>query len=242
VLEEFTLDETVVLARDTYGVLGQSPISLPNNVKLKRYRQEFRTRFCEGLLARRILVAEGATEATSFPVACRRLAEINSEIYSSLEALGICTIDAGADTNIPDLAKLYRGLGKRIFAICDKQTDDQKLLIEGQVDTLFMHDEKGFEDLVVKNTTIDALKRFTNLIVWPQHLREKFPKPEDHPQEALKEYFRWRKADWGVAEFLAQCREDEIPHWLRECCRSLKAICEPKENDTAGAGDGTDKA
>jgi putative ATP-dependent endonuclease of OLD family len=68
VLEEFAIEETVVLARDRDGMLGRQAIELPDNVKLKRYRQEFRTRFCEGLLTRRILVAEGATEASAFPV------------------------------------------------------------------------------------------------------------------------------------------------------------------------------
>ncbi|MYC30344.1 MAG: AAA family ATPase, partial [Chloroflexi bacterium] len=58
VLEEFATDETVVLGRDTSGILALKSIALPDNVKLKRYRQEFRTRFCEGLLARRGLVAE----------------------------------------------------------------------------------------------------------------------------------------------------------------------------------------
>ena len=78
VLEEFSLAETIVLARDAAGVLNQSPIALPNCVKPKRYRQEFRTRFCEGLLTRRILIAEGATEASAFSVVCQRLAELQA--------------------------------------------------------------------------------------------------------------------------------------------------------------------
>jgi len=236
VLEEFTLEETVVLARDAQGALRRSAITLPDSVKLKRYRQEFRTRFCEGLLTRRILVAEGATEAASFPVVCRRLAELKPATYSSLEALGICTIDAGGETNISDLAKLYRDLGKRTLAICDKQTDEEKALIEAQVDTLFMHDEKGFEDLVLKNTTEDALKRFTKLIVWPQHLQQKYPDPEAQAQAALSDYFCGKKADWGVSDFLAQCTEDEIPEWLRDTCLSLKAICEPVHVGDADGG------
>lgn len=61
VLEEFKLHETVILSRDNEGVLGQEQISLPGSIKHKRYRQEFRTRFCEGLLSRRVLIAEGAT-------------------------------------------------------------------------------------------------------------------------------------------------------------------------------------
>jgi putative ATP-dependent endonuclease of OLD family len=44
---------------------------------------------------------------------------------------------------------------------------------------------------------------------------------------ALKEYFGWSKGNWGIAEFLAQCAENEIPPWLRETCAALKALCDP---------------
>jgi len=227
VLEEFTPDETIVLARDSQGVLEQTFIVLPDSVKPKRYRQEFRTRFCEGLLARRILIAEGATEAQSIPVLCRRLAEINPSVYSSLEALGICTIDNGTDSQIVDLSSLYKNLGKQIFVICDKQTDENKILIEQSVNTLFMHSEKGFENLVLNNTSEVALKRFIGIVEWPQHLKGKYPNPADNAKEALKEYFCWQKAGWGMADFLAQCNEDEIPEWLKETHKSLRRICDP---------------
>lgn len=227
VLEEFSLDETVVLARDAECVLTQRTITLPDNVKLKRYRQEFRTRFCEGLLARRILVAEGATEASSFPVACRRLAELNPDTYSSLEALGVCVVDAGSETNIPGMAQLYRELGKQTFAICDRQEDENKELIEAQVDLLLMHGEKGVEDMVLKGTTEEALKRFTRLVDWPQHLAQKYPDPEAQAAAALSDYFTWSKGNWGVADFIAQCSEVEIPEWLREAVLQLKTACAP---------------
>lgn len=234
VLEEFALNETVVLARDAHGALGQSRITLPESVKSKRYRQEFRTRFCEGLLARRILVAEGATEAAAFPVVCQRLAELKPGVYSSLEALGICTIDAGGETNIPDMAKLYRDLGKQTFSICDKQSATQKALIEAEVEILLMHDENGFEDLVLKNTTDNALKRFAKLIEWPSHLTAKYPDPEAAAPVALREYFEWTKANWGIADFLVQCGEAEIPQWLRDACTALTVFCAPTPNVAAG--------
>src|SRR3546814_4801468 len=120
VLEEFALNETIVLGRDADGVLGQRAIALPDSVKPKRYRQELRTRFCEGLLARRILVAAGANEAAALPVVCRRLAALRPDTYSSLEELGICTIAAGSKNSIPDRAKLYRGNGKRAYDIREK--------------------------------------------------------------------------------------------------------------------------
>lgn len=225
VLEEFAVEETIVLGRDSEGILGRKHITLPDNVKLKRYRQEFRTRFCEGLLARRVLITEGATEASAFPVACRRLAELKPDTYSSLEALGICTVDAGSESSIPGMAQLYRGLGKHTFAVCDKQDDGTKALIEAQVELLLMHEESGFENLVLKGTIEEALKRFAKVIDWPPHLKVKHPDPESQAAAALADYFVWSKGSWGIADFLAQCSEAEIPEWLRQACLKLKKTC-----------------
>ena len=227
VLEEFKLDETVILSRSDDGTLTQAKVDLPGSVKHKRYRQEFRTRFCEGLLSRRVLIAEGATEAASFPVVARRLAELNPATYVSVEALGVCVIDAGTETQIADLAGLYKGLGKRTFALCDKQSDAARDAIEAQVERLFMHDEKGIENLVLKNTTQAALERFSGLFTWPPHLLAKYPDPKAQAIAALTDYFSWSKGNWGIAEFLAQCSESEIPAWLREMCITLKTLCDP---------------
>ena len=230
VLEEFSTDETIVLSRNDAGKLKQHPISLPSSVKPKRYRQEFRTRFCEGLLSRRILIAEGATEAASLPAVSRRLAEENNETYMSLEAMGICTIDAGSENNIPDLAKLYKELGKTVFAICDKQTEANQALIEAQVDVLYMHEEKGFEDLVLSSTSEEALKRYCrNVDDWPEKILHKYPRPEDAPKEALLPYFKKTKGEGTVSDLLVQCYESEIPEWLKKTCISLKFNCESKQ-------------
>ena len=227
VLEEFKLHETVILSRNNDGVLSQEQISLPGSIKHKRYRQEFRTRFCEGLLSRRVLIAEGATEATAFPVAARRLSELNPATYASVEALGICIIDAGTETQIADLAGLYKALGKRTFGLCDKQTEPAKVAIEAQVERLFMHEEKGIEDLILNNTTQGALERFSDVLDWPPHIIAKYADPKANLIAALKEYFSWAKGNWGIADFLGQCSEEEIPSWIREACVELKAILDP---------------
>ncbi len=249
VLEEFGLDETVVLSRAGDGQLAQASVSLPDSVKHKRYRQEFRTRFCEGLLSRRILIAEGAAEASAVPAVARRLAEIAPAKYSSLEALGICTIDAGTETQIADLGGLYRSLGKTVYGVCDQQTAADEAAIKAQVDELFMHTEKGFEDLVLKNTTTGALKRFADLVTWPPHLLTKYHNPKDDVAAALSDYFRWAKGNWGIADFLTQCTEDEIPQWLRDCCARLRELAQPvpkeapsAENDNSGDATETDAA
>lgn len=249
VLEEFELDETVVLHRDAAGLLTQQKITLPGSVKPKRYRQEFRTRFCEGLLARRVLVAEGATEAMSLPVAARRLAELNPSTYTALEALGICTIDAGAQSQVAPLAGLYRDLGKTTYGLCDKQAAATAADILTKVDVLFMHGEHGMEDLVLKNTTTAAMERFAKALDWPTHISAKFDWTKD-VVSALKEYFIWAKGQGGLADFLAQCTEPEFPEWIKDACKKLKAACEPPPleeeattpSDAApeGAVDGTD--
>lgn len=238
VLEEFALDETAILARNDDGVLSRRTIVLPDNVKLKRYRQEFRIRFCEGLLARRVLVTEGITEAAAFPVACRRLAQLKPEKYSSLEALGICTIDADGQTNIPGMGQLYKGLDKRVFGMCDKQGIGNKALIEAQVELLLMHDHTGFERMVLKGTTDEACTRFAKLVEWPPHLAKNYPNVEADARAALGEYFASTKGTGGIADFLAQCSEAEIPEWIRDACTSINKACAPAaEVDESGPTD-----
>ena len=232
VLEEFNLDEMVILSRDSGGHMTQATVDLPDSIKHKRYRQEFRTRFCEGLLSRRIVIAEGATEASAMPAAARRLSELNPKSYSSFEALGLCTIDAGTDSQIADIAKLYKKLGKQVFAVCDKQEPGQRRAIEAQVEKLFTHSEKGFEDLVIKNTTEEAIEEFIDILDWPSHLKEEYPDPKEEPESALYDYFKWSKGNWGIADFLSQCvYEKDVPEWIKDTCRKLKDLCQPTFDD-----------
>ncbi|AGA76727.1 ATP-dependent nuclease [Echinicola vietnamensis] len=226
VIEEFHLSQTIILSRDDRGILKQSEVKLPDGIKLKTYRQEFRQKFSEGLLARRIIIAEGHTETASLPAVARRLSELNPDKYSSLEALGVCIIDAGSESKITALAKLYGSLGKRVFALCDKQSNEAKKLIEDNVEKLFMHSEKGFENLVLKNTTIEAMERFCELIDWPSHIIEKHPEPKNDIEHALLKYFLWAKGNWGIADFLSQCKESEIPDWLCDVCIEIKDLYE----------------
>ena len=231
VLEEFDLEDTVILSRNATGEVDQATIELPSSVKLKRYRQEFRTRFCEGLLGRRVLLAEGATEAHAFPVAIRKLAELVPDEFTSLEALGVTVIDAGGERNIRDLGALYRGIGKTVFALCDKQEAATKTAIESKVDELFMHGKSGFESLVLQGTTRAALERFVATINWPPHLKGRFPEPENDPEAASAAYFEWSKGTGGLADFLAQCQLDEIPEWIKDVGRRLRAGCDPGSID-----------
>lgn len=88
-----------------------------------------------------------------------------------------------------------------------------------------MHQEKGFENMVLKNTTEGALERFAKMLDWPSHLKKKYSNPEIQAVNALPDYFAWTKGSWGIADFLMQCNEEEIPKWLRDSCLKLKEKC-----------------
>ncbi|MDZ7788113.1 MAG: AAA family ATPase [Halofilum sp. (in: g-proteobacteria)] len=241
VLEEFALSETAILSKPQPGKLVCATVQLPASVKHKRYRQQFRTRFCEALLARRVLLCEGKSEAEALPVVARRLAELDDSTYTPLEALGICSIDAGGETQIAELGGLYRGIGKTVFAVCDRQSDDAQKKIEGATDTFFMHPEDGVEDLVIKNTTEAAITRFLDTITLPPHLANKYPAPKNKAEIVVYEYLKTYKGEGALSDFLTQCNLDEIPEWFKETCVVLRKIVQPSDHDgncahTSGAG------
>ncbi|WP_406054104.1 AAA family ATPase [Streptomyces sp. NBC_01077] len=67
VIERFTPEQIVVLDRDSTGSMTSEDITFPAGFKLKRYLANQR-QFAEAVLARAVLVVEGATEAALFPI------------------------------------------------------------------------------------------------------------------------------------------------------------------------------
>jgi len=231
VLEEFSIEENIVLSNSN-NIVSQKTINLPHGIKQKMYKQNYRTRFCEGLLSRRVLIAEGFTEATAFPAACRRLEEIDRHKYSSLETLGITIIDAGGETKIPEIAELYKSIGKKVYVICDLQNNDNKLKIEKNVDFLMMHDEKGLENVVIKNVSDDIIERFINNINFSPETIIKYP----DPRKRLLHFFVKEKGNWGIADFIIELRtEDEFPQWIKNVVIELKRQCMSDEMPELGS-------
>lgn len=225
VIEEFTVEETVPLSRDAAGVLRQRKIVLPAAIKPKFYRQNFRTVFCEGLLSRRVLLAEGTTEAIAFPAVARKLAQIRPNEFQPLESIGVCTIDAGSESKIIAMAGLYRDLGKAVICTCDAQDAATTTSIEAALDLVLMHDESGFEKMVLAGTTEAAMRRYLDSITWPQALQQKFPNPKDDVPAATLTYLTKYKGEGVAADFLVQCEFDEIPQWIKESCLAIQKFC-----------------
>jgi putative ATP-dependent endonuclease of OLD family len=235
VLEEFSPNQILVLRRDANGKLSGVPIVFPAHIKPKAYSSEFRLRFAEALLARRVLITEGETETAAYAAAARRLAELDPQNYASLEALGIAVFNARSDNQVAGFGAFFRGLGKTVFAVYDKQTDPaRQAQIAASVHCPYESPTKGFEALLMNEAAESALRRFAAQLVadgeWPQHLAAETPQPAtslDALKNALRKYFGWSKGSGG-AQF---CRQGWTPRFqsLRQVCRGARrgARCHP---------------
>lgn len=235
VLEEFKPSELQVLRR-TQGKLSAVPASYPPSIKPKTYKAHFRARFCEALLARYVLIVEGRTEFDAVPAAARRLNELNPVMYKTLEALGVAVIDAGSDAQVAPLGQFFRGLGKTVFAVFDKQAPAASLAIKQAVDYPFESAEKGFENVVLLQTGETALRRYALSVVnegnWPQHLEARKPTAAstiNQVREVLWDFFSWAKGSGDAGDLLGNCLEAEMPEYLKAALHKIHVVVEPPQ-------------
>jgi putative ATP-dependent endonuclease of OLD family len=246
VLEEFKPAEILVVRRDN-GTLSATPAEYPPTVKPKTYRTQLRTRFCEALLARRILIVEGRAEYDAVPAAARRLHELHPNDFKPLEALGIALVNAETDSQVAPLGEHFAKLGKVVFAVFDKQVPAQKASIEAVIPHAFEGSKKGFETLILKGTSEPALRRYALALVenkeWPSHLTPKIPTtamPLVALQDALADYLLWSKGAGTAADLLSQCSRDEMPKFVVETLLAIQAIVEPAPKVATNVGVGAE--
>jgi putative ATP-dependent endonuclease of OLD family len=244
VLEEFSPDEILVLKRDASGVLTGMPVVFPAHIKPKAYSSEFRLRFAEALLARRVLLAEGVTEAAAYAAASRRLSGLEPKTYSSLEGMGIAIFDARTDSQVAGFGEFFRKLGKEVFAVFDKQTDAIQLTkIKENVDHPFESTTIGFEELLLEETAEAALRRFAATLIangeWPTHLTAQTPTAGmllPDLKAALLAYLRWSKGSGGAADLVAVCSSAEMASTIKVVLATIRQIVEPQAPPPAPAG------
>ena len=229
VLEEFKPEQIIVVNRNSDGNLTGTPTKLPSKIqhKLYKYRDDLKRRFCEALLARRVLIVEGQTEYLTFSRIARKLAEENREIYSSFESLGIAVICAEGDSQLVEIGLCFRALGKETYAIFDKQNDENSQKIAASIDYPFESTESGFEQLVLNETSEDRLRAYAKKLGMiygiPEFLTpfDPFAVDINELKERLFEYLKKTKADGTIADLLEPCVENEMPTYITE---TLKAI------------------
>jgi putative ATP-dependent endonuclease of OLD family len=239
VLEEFPPNNILMLQRDHNGKLFGKPIVFPSHIKPKAYSNEYRLRFAEALLAKRILIVEGDTEMLAYPAAARRLGELKKDEFLSLEALGIAIFNAKTDSQIATYGKFFGDLGKVTFAIYDKQFNlTQSAAIKAAVKHPYESTTKGFESLLLDEIGEPALRRFSDDLVannnWPSHLVDRKPTSNTSIKDlrvSLGEYLKWGKGIGAADDLIAECTLDEMPHSIKTVLASIKSLTEIKVSE-----------
>lgn len=228
VIEEFSAEQMCVLTRSK-GILSGGRVELPANIKPKAFREGVRIRFCEALLARRVVVAEGKAEVLGYTSAARRLEELDPKAFSRLDTLGWVVFDAVGEGNVAPFARFFRTLGKKVATIFDQQADDARAAIEAECDWAFEQQYDGFERLITTEMPDAAQARFVRTLdregEWPPSLRSSLP-PADAVDavyaEALFALLTHNKGDALVPALFAQCARDELPHTVVTTLSALK--------------------
>lgn len=227
VLEEFEANQILVVSREN-GIMKVSSAGMPPNVKAKGYQEELRKRFCETLLARRVLIVEGRTELDVYSAAARKLQKLHLDKHISFEALGISPINAESDSKISPLGEYYRGMNKKVFAIFDKQDVSSSEKIKLSVDYAFEATEHGIENVVLKGVDGSVLRKFAMKLVsegdWPSHLKRCIPNDgmtDDEIYDALFDYMIGKKGEGALARLVVFCNEDEMPAFVRDTIYSI---------------------
>lgn len=231
VLEEFPPDNIILIKRRQAGMLESKRVYFPKEIKPKSYNQEFRLRFSEALLAKRVLLTEGATEASAYSAAGRKLNELAPAKYASLEEMGIAIFNVMSETSISRYGDYFRNLGKAVFAVFDKQTEDSLKAIQKAVDHPFEAKYKGFEDLLTTETDINVIKPFLLRLVendeWPQSLSKSKPEEndtEDDLRSKMKLYLIKGKGASAAADLIGSCdKVKQIPESIRGVLQSIKS-------------------
>ncbi len=231
VIEQFSPEQMMVMRRDATGLLNAARVVLPNNLKLKVFRDGFRTRFCEALLARRVLVVEGKTELVAYSAAARRAAEFEPQTYDRLDTLGWVPFDAGSQTAVADFARFFRGLGKMTATIFDQQVPAAKAVIQAACDQAYEQPYPGFEALLSAEVPAEMQASFVGWFnaqgEWPPALANVLP-PAGSPQAAFAALFLHKKGADYLTVFFEQCSGlGHLPPTMRAILSALKAMAAP---------------
>ncbi|MBB3313428.1 putative ATP-dependent endonuclease of OLD family [Rhizobium sp. BK196] len=234
VIEQFQPEQMMVMTRNAAGVLTASNIALPENLKLKTFRDGFRTRFCEALLARRVIVVEGKTELVAYSAVARRAAELEPLNYQRLDSLGWVPFDAGGQTAVASFAAFFRSLGKTVATIFDQQADAERQAIVTSCDTAFEQPYAGFEHLLAAEVSVAMQAWFVQFFVaageWPQALNILVP-PQGSPDESYRPafvaLFKHKKGDDYLTVFLDQCQVGHFPQTMLHVITALKNLAAP---------------
>lgn len=244
VIEQFDPERIVILNRTELGKLEGQPIDT-DEVKPKAFKTE-RRQFAEAILSRAVLVVEGSTEASLFPVASTIMEKsLGSNTYTHFDLMGVSIFNAGADNSVPRHGPIFAALGKLVFGFYDKPNaafDADTTAKLSSFAQAWESPEKGIENVLVKQTPISVTRRFLAGV----SVRADYPNVGAYDPAAVDadvaalatKVLKARKGDAHgyAAIFISHCHTaDELPATIREILEAIQRVLTAVPEEIAAA-------
>ncbi|MFE9428901.1 ATP-dependent endonuclease [Kitasatospora sp. NPDC006697] len=249
VIEKFAPSRTVVITRDGRGALTSRGIALPPDFKPSKYRL-YRRQFAEAILARAVLVVEGATEAALFP-AVSDVLEADPAVpdYVHIDLAGITVFDAQSDVNVPLFAPVFKALNKPVYGIHDQPNKPLTAALAAKT-TDFTHYEelayKGVESLLVAEVPVDVQRRFLDAVAQRDDYPSGCARPvagasEEQVSSLTAAVLAARKGDGYGALLIAECKSrSDLPAVLADFLLAIdNDLRSGASTEATGGEDGT---
>jgi len=238
VLEEFEPEQIVVLSRDhTSGDMTGTRVDLPHELKHKVFMQGMRTRFSEALLARRVLVCEGRSEAMTYPYLAKRGATADPSAFSRMDTDGWAVFDAEGETNVASFARFFKGLGKSVVTVFDEQPAGRLAEIEAASDLAYQQPHAGFEDLLVSELSDTVKRAFVASLQaaggWPSHIDAPADETADAINKALRMLLKKSKGEGVAMHLLSTLDVDDYPTTMRAVLDGVREFTRPAPSTDA---------
>lgn len=222
VIERFETDGILKLVRQPNGALSGVPIRLPEGMKTKNYRQNFRRILAEAMLGRGVIVGEGITEQDALFVVAQKLEEADADLFP-LDVAGITIVNAEGDGNLEKLGMFFKEIDIPAFAFFDrkKRSDAELKALDDSYLLACEIKQKGAEALMAAEVPLDrqwaflAAHRATN----PDG-EHGIPAVRPANDDILKQHtisvLKGLKGDGGAARLLGACDVAELPATIKD--------------------------
>ncbi|WP_211236628.1 ATP-dependent nuclease [Arthrobacter castelli] len=227
VIEEFEPSELLVVHRDhSSGQLSGRTVDLGRSLKPKAFREGMRTRFCEALLARRVLITEGKSEALAYPFLSKLVANEMPTQFGRLDTAGWGVFDAQGDQNVAGFASFFKNLGKQVATIFDAQNAETTARIQASSDVAIEQPHVGFEDLLIAEIPKSAQRSFVDQLIddgeWPPHMDRPTPTEDGSYDRALKQLLSKSKGETFVIQLFEHIQYSDYPLTMVNALTSLR--------------------
>lgn len=242
VIERFEPEQTLLLARGPDSSVTAMKVSdASGSLKGNDFKRYARRGLTECMLGKGAIVVEGLTEFHALPAAAR-IMELSDPDLQPLDIAGVAFFDAESESNMLKFGSFFKALGLKTFSFYDLlvRPPAKKQLLNDVFDVDCEHPHAGFEDLVVKEMSVDHQWAFLdNLRASGDNGSFTIPtvKPSDpEVKKLLASALKSHKGAGWAARLFEGCAVAELPVSVTDFLKKVYAMF-PRSADIAAGDD-----